>query len=316
MKFSIIITTYNRIALLQRAVQSALAQTIPCEIVVVDDCSDDGTQDYLETFCQTLPEGKLIYHRNEINRGHSQSINIGVARATGDWLKTLDDDDYLDAQCLEVMQEAIALRPQATICSCQVVQVNAKEEEITRTFPVGIGTICYLPQEEIHRGMLIEEVPFGTPVQVAFRRDAFVRSGGWDTNFDANFDDIDSWIKLARFGDAIFINRCLAYRTLWQGGYNQKISLLKRLKTHITIKQKIHALVHPKYLEKTPNIEQIESYLKLHWSLVALKQLDFFSAARLFWQGAFSTVAWQLLYKKYFLKKRTSYSFSQYLKLK
>ncbi|MGL4501076.1 MAG: glycosyltransferase family 2 protein, partial [Planktothrix sp.] len=34
MKFSIVITTYNRIALLKRAIDSALKQTIPCEVVI------------------------------------------------------------------------------------------------------------------------------------------------------------------------------------------------------------------------------------------------------------------------------------------
>lgn len=319
MKFSILITTYNRIKLLDRALQTALSQTIPCEIVIIDDCSDDGTQDYLEKLCHTLPQHNIIYHRNETNLGHSQSINIGVAQATGDWIKTLDDDDYLDPQCLEIMQEAIALRPQAAICSCRVMQVNGKGENLSVTESVGVGHVCYLPQEDIHCGMLLEEVPFGTPVQVAFRRDAFLQSGGWDSYFDANFDDIDSWVKIACFGDAIFINRCLAYRTLWDGSYNKKIPISKRLKTHILIKQKIYSLVHPKYQEKIPRFTQIESYLKLHWSLAAFKQgdcKDFIHATRIFWEGAFSRTAWQLLYRKRLLKYQKNFSFSYYLELK
>ncbi|HBK23544.1 MAG TPA: glycosyl transferase, partial [Planktothrix sp. UBA10369] len=47
MKFSIVITTYNRIALLKRAIDSALKQTIPCEVVVADDASSDQTEDYV-----------------------------------------------------------------------------------------------------------------------------------------------------------------------------------------------------------------------------------------------------------------------------
>lgn len=316
MKFSLVITTYNRVALLQRAIESALSQTIPCEIVIVDDYSDDKTRDYLETLCKTHRDRQIIYHRNEVNRGHSQSINIGVAKANGDWIKVLDDDDYLDSRCLEVMQEAIALHPQAVICSCQAVQVNAEEEEISQTLPVGVGTFCYLPQEHIHCGMLVEEVPFGTPAQVAFRRDAFERSGGWDSEFDTNFDDIDSWIKIARFGDAIFINCCLAYRTLWEGGNNQKISLLQRLNTHILIKKKIYSLIHPKFQWRVPQFKHIESYLKLHWSLVALKKRDLGHALTFFFQGVFSPVAWQLLYQKYARKNRATFSFSQYIKLK
>ena len=43
MKFTILITTYNRLDLLKRAINSALEQTIKCEIIVVDDCSTDDT---------------------------------------------------------------------------------------------------------------------------------------------------------------------------------------------------------------------------------------------------------------------------------
>jgi tetratricopeptide (TPR) repeat protein len=85
-------------------------------------------------------------------------------------------------------------------------------------------------------------------------------------------DDIDSWIKISQFGDAIFINQCLAYRTIWPGAFNQKISLKKRLDTNILIKEKIYKLVNQKYQIQLPRLEHIRDYLKLHWSLVALKR--------------------------------------------
>jgi glycosyltransferase involved in cell wall biosynthesis len=74
MKFSIVITTYNRLNLLKRAIDSALAQTLPCEVVVVDDCSSDSTQAYVQERCEALAsmgEKRLIYHRNLENIGHS-----------------------------------------------------------------------------------------------------------------------------------------------------------------------------------------------------------------------------------------------------
>jgi len=48
MKFTIVITTYNRLDFLKRAINSALEQTIKCEIIVVDDCSTDGTEEYVK----------------------------------------------------------------------------------------------------------------------------------------------------------------------------------------------------------------------------------------------------------------------------
>lgn len=305
---SIVITTYNRLKLLQRAIDSALAQTIPCEIIVVDDCSGDDTESYVKERFKNLDNQsnkRLIYHRNHTNLGHSKSVNAGVELATGDWIKPLDDDDYLAANCLELMQNAIALHPQAVICSSQAAQVDANEVEISKTRQVGLGKACYLRQEDIHYGMLLELVPFGTPAQVAFSREAFLKSGGWDSSLDANFDDIDSWIKIAQFGDAIFINECLSYRTIWSGAYNQKFSLQKRLNTNILIKERIYANVNKKY-NNIPKLPDIKAYLKLHWSLVALKQGKLMEAAKFSLPALLSAKAWQLLGQKYQVSKKSS----------
>lgn len=300
MKFSIVITTYNRLNLLKRAIDSALAQTLPCEVVIVDDCSSDSTQAYVQERYDALAsigEKRLIYHRNSENIGHSKSVNVGVELATGDWIKLLDDDDYLASNCIEEMTNAIALRPQAVICSCQAIQVDDHEIEISRTRKTGPGKVFYIPQEDIHYGMLMEQVPFGTPVQVAFSRDAFLKTGGWDSKLDTNFDDIDSWIKISRFGDAIFINESLGYRTVWQGALNQKFSLQIRLDTNILIKQRIYSQVNPKYCSELPQFQDIRDYLKLHWSLVGLKQGKLFKAVQISFPAIFSPSAWQLLRK-------------------
>jgi glycosyltransferase involved in cell wall biosynthesis len=298
MKFSIVITTYNRLNLLKRAIDTALSQTLPCEVVVVDDCSSDDTQNYVQERCKTLAnmgEKRLFYHRHSENIGHSKSVNAGVELATGDWIKLLDDDDYLAPNCIEEMTNAIALRPQAAICSCQAIQVDDNGIEISRTRKTGPGKAFYIPQEDIHYGMLMEQVPFGTPVQVAFSRDAFLKTGGWDSELDTNFDDIDSWIKIAKFGDAIFINECLGYRTVWSGAFNQRFSLQNRLDTNILIKQKIYSRISQKYRSDIPQLQDIRDYLKLHWSLVALKQGKLFNAAIISFPAIFSPVAWQLL---------------------
>lgn len=298
MKFSIVITTYNRLNLLKRAIDSALAQTLPCEVVVVDDCSTDGTQVYVQERCERLSntsEKRLVYHRNSQNLGHSKSVNAGVELATGDWIKPLDDDDYLAPNCIEVITNAIALRPQAVICSCQAAQVDANGVELSRTRNIGSEQAVYILQEDIHYGMLMEQIPFGTPVQVAFSRAAFLQTGGWDSSLDTNFDDIDSWIKIAQFGDAILINECLSYRTIWQGAYNQRFSFKTRLNTNILIKEKIYTLVSQKYQVDIPKLQDIRNYMKLYWSLVALKQGKLLDAAKLSFPASFSPTAWKLL---------------------
>jgi glycosyltransferase involved in cell wall biosynthesis len=305
MKFSIVITTYNRLDLLKRAINSALAQTLPCEVVVADDCSPDQTEAYVRQLRDSLPEPeRLVYCRTQMNAGHSAAMNAGVAVAQGDWIKPLDDDDYLASNCIEAMAEVLGLRSQAVICSCQAAQVDANEVELSCTRQVGPGRACYVPQEDIHYEMLLERLPFGTPVQVMFRRDAFLKSGGWDDRFSTICDDIDSWIRITQFGDAVFLNQCLAYRTVWEGSENQKFSLQKRLEINILMKQKLYSLVPDKHQPMLPALSTLQDYLRLHWGGVALKQKKLTTAIDLASPALLSAAAWKLLLSALFARRQ------------
>lgn len=289
MSFSIVITTYNRVDLLKRAIQSAFNQTVPCQVVVVDNASTDGTRAYVESLAD-----RVIYVRNEVNANHAGAVNAGVEAASGEWIKLVDDDDYLAANCIEVMSEAVEKRSQAVICSCQAAQVDTEGNQLSLTPTTGPGKMFYIPQADIHYGMLLEVVPFGTPIQVAVRRDAFLNSGGWDLSM-TSCDDIDSWIRVAEYGDALFINQCLAYRTVWPGGYDQKIALQRRLETNMLMKERIYPRINPKYKAEIPQLNTISDYLHLHWAIVALKQKQLATTLSLGFPAALSPAAWGLL---------------------
>ena len=307
--FSIVITTYNRFDLLKRAIQSAFDQTQPSEVIVVDNASTDGTQAYVKSL-----GNRVIYCRNQTNTNHAGAVNAGVEAASGDWIKLVDDDDYLATTCIEKMAEAISLRPTAVICSCQAAQVDAQGTELSRTPTTGPGEVFYIPQADIHYGMLLEVVPFGTPIQVAVRRDAFIRSGGWDLTM-TSCDDIDSWIRVAEQGDALFINQCLAYRTVWPGGYDQKITLQRRLETNMLIKSRIYSRISSEHQTRLPSLSSINQYLHLHWAIVALKQKQPVTSATLGFPAALSPTAWNLLQQAFRIRKQQSTSPIAKLKL-
>ena len=291
MKFSIVITTHNRLSLLRRAIDSAIAQTEFCEIIVVDDGSSDGTIDYLNNL-----GSRIILHRNSVTLGHSASMNLGVKLATGDWIKPLDDDDYLASCCIKSMSDAIALHPKAVILSSLAIQVNQQGERIGQTIQVGSGTAFFIPQSDIHYGMFLEQIPFGTTSQVAFSRQDFLEVGGWDPNLSLICDDIDFWIRIAQQGDAIFVNQCLTYRTMWPGGLNHAVSIEKRLAANVLMKERIYPYIHNKYAAVSPSLQEICQYLNLHWSLVAIKQKSWCSFLKIGFPAFFSLFAWKHLF--------------------
>ncbi|MEM8603678.1 MAG: glycosyltransferase family 2 protein [Cyanobacteria bacterium P01_H01_bin.121] len=271
--FTVIITTYNRLELLKRAIQSCLAQTVPVEVVVVDDGSIDGTQDYLQSLTSAVK-----VHCNTQNIGHLASLDLAASLATTTWLKFLDDDDYLAPNCIEQMQQALELYPDAVICSCQSIQIDNDGYELSRTKYLTTEQIYYIPQADTHYLMLIEALPFGTPVQVACQRQAFLqqqqvfqRQTKITTALNYHCDDIELWVRLATQGDAVVLSKHLVYRTIWDGGFNAKISIQDRLRTHVLIKQKMYELVSPKHKNRCPNLQDVQSFLHLHWGMIGIR---------------------------------------------
>lgn len=88
MKVSVVIPTFNRAALVCRAIDSALAQTHPSlEVIVVDDGSTDDTLPRLAAY------GPRIRIIAQPNSGVCAARNAGIAAATGELIAFLDSDD-------------------------------------------------------------------------------------------------------------------------------------------------------------------------------------------------------------------------------
>lgn len=297
--FSIVITTYNRLQFLKQAIASALSQTLPCEVIIIDDLSQDGTQEYVQSL-----GNRVIYHRNSTHQGWGQCVNIGVELACGEWIKFLDDDDYLAPNCIEEMERAIAVFPESVILSCQGIRVDETQTELNQTPQVGSGEMVRVLQEDIHYQMLFDRLPFGTTVQVAAKKAAFSNSGGWNSQLaNSGFEAIDSWVTIARYGDAIFVNQPLSYRRLWWGNASQQLTLKERLDANIALKQKIYSLVHKRYRTKLPEDRECQEFLKLYWGMVGLKHGTLNEAWHVAQPSFFSFRAWNRLLQVIYMKK-------------
>ncbi len=101
-KVSIIVPSYKRTKdLFSRAIESLLNQSYEnIEVVVVDDNAKPEHIDYriaLQEYIETLNNDKIIYIQNQENLGGALSRNVGIEKATGEYITFLDDDDrYLE----------------------------------------------------------------------------------------------------------------------------------------------------------------------------------------------------------------------------
>lgn len=287
--FTVIITTRNRMAYLPRAIESAEKQNLPCEIVVIDDDSSDGT----EAYCRKLGS-RIIYQRNQPNIGQSASINEGVRLASGEWIKHLDDDDFLMPDCLEKLAKVISLRPQAAICACKMVEVDENGKVLPGRVRDETNRAYVIPQEDLHFAMLYELAPFGPTSQVAVKKEAYVKGGGWNPNYYV-FNDSDAWTKAARFGDAIFLDARPVYHMIWPDSITVRTSVERHLLNLLEVKQLIYGNIAAKHRHRTPSLKSVLNYLYLHWSLSAFKRKQPWTALRLLARGGFSGGAWKML---------------------
>ena len=125
-KISVVVTTRDRSAMLQRTLRCVEDQTwIDKEIIVVDDASSDDT---LQMLAHKFPGAKVVHH--EVPRGISAARNSGIAVATGGWVFFLDDDDLIHPRHLHELHEASLAAPPNSIVTGPVRHFSVVDDEI------------------------------------------------------------------------------------------------------------------------------------------------------------------------------------------
>lgn len=103
---SIVICSRNRLAALKKyALPSLLNLDYPSfEVVIVDDASSDGTNEFLITYCQEHPHIKAI--QNQIAKGLCNARNIGIGHCRGEIIAFIDDDCSVSPNWLNELTKA------------------------------------------------------------------------------------------------------------------------------------------------------------------------------------------------------------------
>lgn len=103
---SVIVNVYNCKEYLPTSLGSVRQQTYQnLEVILVDDCSTDGSGEFCDEYCKLDPRFRVIHH--EKNTGVSGPRNTGLKSAHGEYIYFIDGDDYLHAEAIEVLFDAI-----------------------------------------------------------------------------------------------------------------------------------------------------------------------------------------------------------------
>ena len=105
---SVVLPTYNRAYILDRAVKSVLMQTYPYfELIIVDDGSTDQTQELVAGY----QDERIIYLKMQENRGQARARNCGIGHARYDYIAFQDSDDIWNPEKLSKQVDAMLSAP-------------------------------------------------------------------------------------------------------------------------------------------------------------------------------------------------------------
>jgi GT2 family glycosyltransferase len=186
---SVIIVTWNGLHLLRRCVQSLQAQTIPFELVVVDNGSSDGTAAWVRA---ALPSARLIAAPH--NLGFAAGNNLGMRAARGDRLVLINNDTLAPPDFVEKLVRPLDRVPNAGASAG--VLTFAHRQEIVASAGIVPG------MDGVHRDALalrtVSELPrenreiFGASGgAVCLRRSALEDVGLFEERFFAYLEDAD-----------------------------------------------------------------------------------------------------------------------------
>lgn len=254
-KISIIIPNYNNVEYLDDCFESISKQSHKnIEIIVVDDCSTDGSREKLENYAKQYEFIKLIF--NQTNQGVAKNRDKAIKQSTGEYITTLDSDDYyIDKDKLKKELELVLKykkeKGQDIIAFSNILLVNADKSKIG-----------YQMDKKIAQGDVFGAI-FGRgcmiPRDFLFTKQMYQNIGGFDFDIPI-YEDWDLKIRFASKYKFYHVNiDGIGYRRHGQGlssaGQQEHQKWLK----HIVLKN-FHLIIDRK--DKIQLASKLEKFIK------------------------------------------------------
>lgn len=188
-KVTIVTPSYNQAHFLEETMRSVLEQDYPnIEYVVIDGGSTDGSAEIIQKY-----ESQLAYWQSQKDKGQTDAINQGFARASGEIFAWLNSDDILLPGAVTAAVRQLQTHPEVGMVYGDCLWINADGKKIGN-FPAAQTDLKKLRRGYVH-----------IPQQASFfRADLWKKVGPLDDSFYFAMD-YDLWTRLAAEAPLLYV---------------------------------------------------------------------------------------------------------------
>ncbi|NLC70787.1 MAG: glycosyltransferase [Desulfuromonadaceae bacterium] len=252
---SVVIPTFNRSDFILKAVDSVIRQTgIKFEIIVVDDGSNDDTEDKLSDY---IEKGVLFFIKQQ-NRGPAAARNLGIKRAKGNYICFLDADDTFEVNSIKDRVSVYEKYPQigllcsdfretflgkdnAIIQSTEFSRRKIIKNEFSEFVKIKDGDIHLFNKEIYYDPLLLRRMIWTGTVVVP--KNVFANVGFFNEELRIA-EDIDLWLRIAKKYEIVFLSSSTATYFVHDGGITKNIPNYYNSTNTVLVK----------YLEQNPTL--------------------------------------------------------------
>lgn len=171
---SVVMPVYNTEKYLRRSMDALLSQTLDkkdLEIIVVNDGSTDGSPDILREYQEKYPEVIKVF--NKSNGGQATARNLGISKATGEYIGFADSDDYVDSTLFKKLYDK-ARQEDADLAECHYHSMLELDSEDENGLPAyrEIGTRGTIKAHEDVRELFLN--PQVSPWNKLYKREILI----------------------------------------------------------------------------------------------------------------------------------------------
>jgi len=187
-KCSIVVPVYNGEKFIDKTIQSCLDQTVPIEIIIINDASKDSSEKCILAYVDM----GIVYIKNDTNLGLMKSLNKAVKYTHSNYLLFLGHDDMLRTDHVSLMLKEFDDDTAFVHCNADLIDAN------DMIIGLGVNDERQLQKMKyIKESLTISNIIHSTGTII--NKKYFDQISGWDEQF-RNYGEWLLWIKLANVG--------------------------------------------------------------------------------------------------------------------